>query len=446
MSETGTTRRFLTREVILAKDGVDFVPGRHGYRALTADFVARWVNYCTREGLYYFNVHSHGGRDSVDFSATDRQSHQRGYPALLDITKGGPLGALVFAPNAVAGEIWTPAGTTDLVGMTVVGMNDKRLFQSPRHNTNSCDEMFHRQSLMFGSAGQFRLSRARVGIIGLGGVGSLVSEYLARLGVGEIVAIDFDRIERSNRSRVVGARPWESCDWLRNSRSLWLRHLGERWAKHKVAIAKRVAREANPAIRFRAIIGDVTDMAVAMELRDLDFIFLAADSMQSRLVFNALVHQYLIPGVQIGSKVPADKNSGALGNVFSAARLILPSFGGGCLLCNELIPPAKLQEEAVSAEEKRRQRYVDDDEVVAPSVITLNALGAAQATNDFLFHFQGLFETSDVKGGYMMHYPRNRVWRSVECRAEEHCLHCGTTKNGVFARGDAASLPCRVAA
>ena len=197
-------------------------------------------------------------------------------------------------------------------------------------------------------------------------------------------------------------------------------------------------------MRFRGIIGDVTELAIARELRDVDFLFLCADSMQSRLVFNALVHQYLIPGVQIGSKVPVDKRTGDLGNVFSASRLILPSPGGGCLLCNELIPAAKLQDEALSPEERQRQRYVDDDEVNAPSVITLNALGAAQATNDFLFHFLGLFDLAHADSGYLMHYPRERAWRKVDCRAGPACLHCGTTPCAVFARGDRASLPCKV--
>lgn len=91
-------RRFLAREVFLAKDGVDYVPGKYGYRALTPDFVARVSHHCAKERLAYFAVHCHGGRDSVGFSETDLKSHQRGYPALLDITKGGPVGALVFGP------------------------------------------------------------------------------------------------------------------------------------------------------------------------------------------------------------------------------------------------------------------------------------------------------------------------------------------------------------
>lgn len=441
--ETAHERRFLAREIVLARDGLDFVPGKFGYRALPADFVARWSNYCARENLCYFNAHCHGGRDSVGFSDVDLQSHRRGYPALVDIANGGPIGALVFADNAVAGEIWTREGTGELDSLAVIGLNRRRLYSEPPGIRGFRDEIYNRQSLMFGEIGQRYLANTKVGIIGLGGVGSIVNEYLARLGVGEIVGIDFDRMERSNRSRVVGSRAGDCCDWLRNSRYKWLRQVGERRAAYKVSVAERVAREANPHGRFRGIVGDVTHLPVARELRDIDFLFLCADSMQSRLVFNALVHQYLIPGVQIGSKVQVDKHSGALTNVFSVARLVLPFRGGGCLLCNELIPATKLQDEALSPEERRRQRYVDDDEVASPSVITLNALGAAQATNDFLFHVLGLFDLSQAKSGYLIHYSRERVWRAAECRAEDSCLHCGTTAASVFARGDRASLPCK---
>ena len=53
-------------------------------------------------------IHNHGGRESVEFSGDDLQSHERGYPALLDIMRGVPVGALVFASDAIAGDIWLP--------------------------------------------------------------------------------------------------------------------------------------------------------------------------------------------------------------------------------------------------------------------------------------------------------------------------------------------------
>jgi hypothetical protein len=435
--------RLLARDLIIARDGIDFVPGKFGYRAFTADFVARLSNKCAREQLAYFSVHNHGGDDSVGFSKVDLESHKRGYPALLDITRGGPVGGLVFARNAVAGEIWRPTGVSNLDGMIVTGMNTQRLYPKPKNIPGISDRVYHRQSLMFGSIGQFHLKDAKVGIIGLGGVGSLVNEYLARLGVGEIVGIDFDKVERSNRSRIVGSNQWDSSDWLAASGIRWIQRIGEKIARTKVSVAKRVARQANPRIEYRPVVGDITDQQVANQLRDADFMFLCADSMQSRLVFNALVHQYLIPGVQIGSKVSIDTKSGRIGNVFSVARFILPEQRGGCLLCNGLISADMLQEEALSNEERRQQKYVEDDLIAAPSVITLNAVGAAQATNQFLFHFLGLFDHDHVRRGYSMYYARENVWRQAETRSDDSCLHCGVSTSSVYGRGDRASLPCK---
>jgi molybdopterin-synthase adenylyltransferase len=51
--------------------------------------------------------------------------------------------------------------------------------------------------------GQARLLDARVAIIGLGGLGSPVAMYLAAAGVGELVLVDFDRVELSNLQRQI---------------------------------------------------------------------------------------------------------------------------------------------------------------------------------------------------------------------------------------------------
>src|SRR5208283_2932975 len=179
ISQSAGYIRFLARTVIEALDGADYVRGKYGYRALTADFVARASDYCARERLCYFAVHCHGGSDSVGFSVIDADSHERGYPALLDITNGGPVGALVFAKNAVAGRIWLRDGVYPLQGLTVVGPNVRRLYSSRAHAPRGANPIYHRQSLIFGAAGQDLLNKTRVGIIGMGGAGSLVNEWLS---------------------------------------------------------------------------------------------------------------------------------------------------------------------------------------------------------------------------------------------------------------------------
>lgn len=54
-----------------------------------------------------------------------------------------------------------------------------------------------------GPAGQLQLLRSRVAIVGLGGLGGLVAELLARMGVGTLVLIDGDRFSESNLNRQI---------------------------------------------------------------------------------------------------------------------------------------------------------------------------------------------------------------------------------------------------
>jgi sulfur carrier protein ThiS adenylyltransferase len=46
-----------------------------------------------------------------------------------------------------------------------------------------------------------KLKKAKVGIAGAGGLGSNIAVSLARAGVGEMVVVDFDRVEASNLNR-----------------------------------------------------------------------------------------------------------------------------------------------------------------------------------------------------------------------------------------------------
>lgn len=56
---------------------------------------------------------------------------------------------------------------------------------------------------IFTEEGMLRLKNARVAVIGLGGVGGIATEALARSGVGHLLLCDFDRIESSNINRQV---------------------------------------------------------------------------------------------------------------------------------------------------------------------------------------------------------------------------------------------------
>lgn len=427
--------RLLARSLHLAQDGVDYVPGKRGYRMLRANFVRDRILECRDERLVYLAIHNHGGGSSVSFSSDDLNSHERGYPALLDVAQGMPVGALVFAGNAVAGDIWLPDGArVELADATIIGRRRCLLTPTPRRLARRIDRNYDRQVRLFGDAGQDILAEATVAIIGLGGVGSLLAQYLAHLGIGHFILIDPDRIEATNLPRVVGATGWDARTWLtRDPWPQWLQRMAASTATAKVKIARRVILAANRKARVEVFRSDVLRPDVAARILGCDYIFLAADSMRARLLFNAIVHQYLIPGVQVGSKVLHDKDSGAITSVHSIVRPVTPECG--CLWCNQLINPAKLQEEAQTERERRAQRYVDDEEVPAPSVITLNAIGAAQAANDFLFYMTGL-TNADASTAYMRVDPRRRQVSMDHPRKSVECTECGAGPKGRLARGD----------
>jgi len=54
-----------------------------------------------------------------------------------------------------------------------------------------------------GVEGQIRLLKSRAAVVGLGGLGGLASELLARMGVGTLILIDGDTISESNLNRQV---------------------------------------------------------------------------------------------------------------------------------------------------------------------------------------------------------------------------------------------------
>ncbi len=427
-SDRGT--RLLVRRAVIAAEAVDFVESRRGYREFSARFVAKWATYCARHGLAYLAVHNHGSDERVDFSRNDLESHARAYPSLQGLIKGKPVGALVFGRRSAAGRVLIDGKFQEMAKMTVVGSRVLDLYSHPAKRPKGLDDgMYDRQFRLFGNAGQAILQGLKVGFIGLGGGGSLLNEWISRLGVGQTVPVDPDIIKKHNRPRIVGSLISDV-----------------RTKRPKVEVAKRVAKQANPGINCEPIFDDVVFEDVAARLRDCDAIFLAGDTYASRQVFNRVVHQYLIPGFHVGARVAVDEETGAVTSVRSEYRVVMPNAKGGCLDCCGLVPQEKLRLETLSDDQKRAQDYLGVealDELAEPSVITLNVLSGAQAVNDFLMMFTGLFDGS-VKLDSQRHELTTRRLYTVGHISRSKCPVCSGTEVSALAMGDEVRLPCKI--
>jgi len=73
--------------------------------------------------------------------------------------------------------------------------------------TSAPDPRFAGVARLFGTAGLARLRRARVAVIGLGGVGSWTAEALLRSGVGHLTLVDLDDVCVTNVNRQLHALP-----------------------------------------------------------------------------------------------------------------------------------------------------------------------------------------------------------------------------------------------
>ena len=123
-------------------------------------------------------------------------------------------------------------------------------------------EQLTRLRALIGDENIKRLQNATIMVVGCGAVGSFAIEALARCGVGNLILIDFDKIEKSNINRQIFA-------------------LHSTLGRTKVAVARERVADINPDINVTAL--DVFfDENTALPVRP-DFVIDAIDTISSKI-------------------------------------------------------------------------------------------------------------------------------------------------------------------
>ena len=134
-----------------------------------------------------------------------------------------------------------------------------------------------------GGPGQQRLKAARVGLIGLGGVGAPAALYLAAAGVGALRLIDDDTVALSNLQRQIA---FDSAD------------LG----RPKVEAGAGALTALNPHVRIETVADRLDEQNAARLIEGCDVVIDGTDDFATRFAVNAAC---------VGAGVPLV--SGALG-------------------------------------------------------------------------------------------------------------------------------------
>ncbi len=130
-------------------------------------------------------------------------------------------------------------------------------------------EKYSRQIILneVGPEGQEKLNNASVLVIGVGGLGSSVIQYLSAAGVGKIGIVDYDKVELSNLNRQL---IYKESD------------LG----KSKVEIAKNYISELNSSTEIEIFEMRINEKNLPNIIGDYDILADCTDSLESRLSIN----------------------------------------------------------------------------------------------------------------------------------------------------------------
>jgi adenylyltransferase/sulfurtransferase len=127
-----------------------------------------------------------------------------------------------------------------------------------------------------GESGQEKLLRAKVLVIGAGGLGSPVLLYLSAAGVGNIGVVDDDVVELSNLQRQV----------IHSEKNL---------GQKKVTSAQEKISDLNPDVNFKIFSERATSESLRKISVDYDFILDATDNFPTRFLINEICHEQKKP-------------------------------------------------------------------------------------------------------------------------------------------------------
>ena len=136
-------------------------------------------------------------------------------------------------------------------------------------------ERYSRQIVLknVGAIGQKEILKAKVLIIGAGGLGCPVADYLSRAGVGTIGIVDFDKVNLSNIHR----------QSLYETRDV---------NKFKVDILKKKIKLINPLIKVKVFKKKIKDKNSKKIIKNFDIVIDGSDNFKTKFLLNKYSIKY----------------------------------------------------------------------------------------------------------------------------------------------------------
>lgn len=365
---------------------------------LTIDpiFLSRVFKRARLNAYSVIMTHTHPFSDWPEFSDVDDAGERDLIPVLQSRIPNKIHGALVLGRNGFSGRVYDQNDHDSSEVHTII-LNGPYIQHLTKMDEEFVPEPMHDRNVRAFGSGQNILKKLKVGIVGLGGIGSIVAQELAHLGVGNLKLVDFDSLDITNLNRVVGAK---------------LTDVG----RLKVDIAKEFIESINHSIKVTTVKGSVLNESVTRQLLDCDFIFSCTDSHGSRAVLNQLAYQFLIPTIDTGVRIDAFESKIQA----MAGRVQMLAVGLPCLVCGNLLDAEQVRRDFLTDQQRKADPYITGHSEPQPAIISINATVASLAVTMFL--------SATVRipnaGRHLIYIISESTIRRIGGHSHENCVIC----------------------
>ncbi len=291
----------------------------HGNASFEPGYLTRATRTAVRSGQGLVFMHSHPGPGWQDMSGPDIRAERERIADTARATGKPLVGMTIGSDGYWSARVWKekPFGKVRSWSRKVRVLEKGRLVIWQRPVSESADRRKQRRTIeSWGEERQRRLEALRVGVVGLGSVGSVVTEGLARTGIRELVLIDHDVVELHNLDRLLNAST---------------RDIG----RPKTDIAERSARKASTAAKIKIVNHrrKIQDRAAYASARDCDILISCVDSPVARDLLNRIAYRDAIPVIDGGVEIRKDPRTGNMNAARWKAHVVNPYVQ--CLRCRE---------------------------------------------------------------------------------------------------------------
>lgn len=410
--------RFLSKEIIQIPDSEIEEATAISVKWNTNIF-RKALQKAEREKLALCLIHSHP-HGIHKFSETDDREEMELFSTIYARNgQGVPHLSLVinYDGNLTARVCTTALNYRPINFIRIIGK--RFVFLYPQKYKLVGKEEFDRQQIAFGPALNNDLSRLKIAVVGCGATGSATAHLLARLGVGQILLIDKDIVERTNLNRLYGSSAADSDA-----------------GKSKTAALKDFITSIGIGCRVKTIDNWVGAEEVRDALKSCDVVFGCTDDNAGRLYLNRFAHFYHTPVIDMGISIDLCDNGSEI--IDAKGRVTVLVSGNPCLICRGLVSPRQAYEENLkrsdlkSYNKQKEEAYVIGSGNPSPAVITFTTEVASMSVNEFLNRLTG-FKKSGIISNVIRFFDKGED-RHQGAKHREGCNICHVSK--YWGKGD----------